>query len=77
MESLTEKIFEQALDLPIEDRLDLIDKLLISSNLVSRKEIDDAWAQEVENRFSDLENNKTKLIEGKEVFEKIHLRYSK
>jgi hypothetical protein len=38
MES-SEKIYEQALNLPINDRLILIDKLLISTNLPAQNEI--------------------------------------
>ena len=77
METLSEKIYNQALDLPIEDRLALIDKLLISSNLQNQEDIDLAWAQEVEARFQSFEDGKAKLISGEEVFEKIRKRFSK
>lgn len=76
MEVLTEKIYEQALDLPIEDRLLLIDKLLQSTNLPIQKEIDQAWASEVELRSQAIESGKAKLIPGEEVFKKIKERYS-
>ena len=76
MMALAEKIYEQALDLPIDDRLILIDKLLYSTNLPTRKEIDQAWAKEVELRCKALENGKAKLIPGEEVFEKVKKRFS-
>ena len=77
MAELAEKIYEQALELPIDDRLILIDKLLISTNLPTQNDIDQAWAQEVERRCQELENGKAKLISGEEVFEKIKKRFSK
>lgn len=76
MVALAEKIYEQALGLPIDDRLILIDKLLYSTNLPTRKEIDQAWAKEVELRCKALENGKAKLISGEKVFEKIKKRFS-
>jgi hypothetical protein len=76
MAVLAEKIYEQALNLPIDDRLALIDKLLKSSNLSSQEEIDMAWSEEVEVRFQNLINGTAKLIPGEVVFEKIKKRFS-
>ncbi len=77
MELLTEKIYEQALDLPIEDRLLLIDKLLQSTNLPTQEEIDRVWAKEVEIRNQEIESGKAKLIPGEDVFKKVKERYSR
>ena len=77
MIALSEKIYEQALDLPINDRLLLIDKLLRCTNLPTQEEIDQAWSREVEIRSQELENGKAKLIPGEEVFKKIRKRFSK
>ena len=77
MAELTEKLYEQALDLPIEDRLDLIEKLLKSTNLPIQKEIDQAWAAEVESRAQSLDKGGAKLVPGEEVFGKIKNRFSK
>lgn len=71
-----EKIYQQALDLPIDDRLDLIDKLLYSTNLPTQTEIDQAWAKEVELRVQSLETGKARLIPGEEVFDKIKKKFS-
>jgi putative addiction module component (TIGR02574 family) len=76
MES-SEKIYEQALNLPINDRLILIDKLLISTNLPAQNDIDQAWVKEVERRCQEVDNGTAKLIPGEEVFEKIlKMKYS-
>lgn len=73
---LAEKIFEQALDLPIDDRLTLIDKLLNSTNLPTQEKIDQAWSKEVDFRCQEFENGNAKLISGEKVFEKIKKRFS-
>ncbi len=72
-----EKVYNQALDLPIDDRLILIDKLLHSTNLPTQADIDQAWAKEVELRCKMLENGKAELIPGEETFEKIKKRFLK
>ncbi|MBN2001380.1 addiction module protein [candidate division KSB1 bacterium] len=77
MTNLAEKLYQQALDLPIDDRLVLIDKLLMSTNLPTQKDIDQAWSKEVERRCQELETGKAKLIPGEQVFEKIKKKYSK
>ncbi len=74
---MTEKIYEQALDLSTGDRLILIDKLLHSTNLPTQLEVDTVWAEEVEWRSKDIESGKAKMILGEEVFEKIKKRFGK
>ena len=74
---MTEKIYEQALDLPTGDRLILIDKLLHSANLPTQLEVDKLWAEEVERRSKEIESGKARLIPGEEVFEKIKKRFGK
>lgn len=77
MAILAEKIYEQALDLPIDDRLILIDKLLKSSNLSNQEEIDQEWSEEIELRFQNLKNGTAKLIPGEIIFDKIKKRFFK
>ncbi len=77
MAVLVEKIYKEALDLPTDDRLILIDKLLQSTNLPTQIEIDQAWAKEVDLRYEKLESGKARLIPGEEVFEKVKKRFSK
>ena len=74
---MTEKIYEQALDLPTGDRLILIDKLLHSANLPTQLEVDKLWAEEVERRSREIESGIAKMILGEEVFEKIKKRFGK
>ncbi len=77
MTELAEKIYEQALGLPIEDRLILIDKLLNSANLPTQADIDKAWSKEVERRCRKIDTGEAKFIPGEEVFQKIKKRFGR
>ena len=76
MIALAEKVYEEALDLPTDDRLKLIDKLLHSTNLSIQEDIDKAWSKEVNARSDRLKNGSAKLIPGEEVFAKIKSRFA-
>ena len=71
MTQITEKIYRQALDLPIEDRLSLIDKLLHSTNLPTNDEIDQSWIREIKKRSREIDQGKMKLVSGDDVLKKI------
>ena len=74
---LAEKIYEQALNLPIDDRLALIDKLLGIANLPTQEDIDQAWSKEVDIRCQELKNGTAKFVPGEDVFEKIKTIFAK
>ncbi len=74
MTALAEKIYNEALDLPAEDRLMLLDRLLHSSNLSTQADIDQAWVEEAERRDRQIDEGKEILIPGAEVFAKINAR---
>ncbi len=76
MTALVEKIYDEVLDLPSNDRLGLIDKLLESITPASRS-IQDAWIQEAEKRLTEYEAGTVEAIPGEEVFRKIHNRLNK
>ena len=71
MTSLARKIYQQALDLPIDDRLILIDQLIHSANLPTQSEIDLLWSQEVERRNKEIDDGLSVLIPGEEVIGRI------
>lgn len=77
MTDLAEKVYEEALDLPTDDRIILIDKLLHSTNLPTQLEIDQVWAIEVKRRSRQIDNGTAKLIPGEEVFGKVKKRFLK
>jgi hypothetical protein len=74
MTALAEKIYNEALDLPAEDRLTLLDRLLHSNNLSTQTDIDQAWIKEAERRDRQIDEGAATLIPGAEVFAKINAR---
>jgi hypothetical protein len=43
-----EKVFNEALSLPVDARIDLIEKLFLNLNLPTQGEVDRHWAKEAE-----------------------------
>ena len=76
MTILAEKIYGEVLDLPSEERLQLIDRLLQSVTPID-KSIEKAWIDEAEKRYREYKEGKVKAIPGDEVFRKIQHRLKK
>jgi putative addiction module component (TIGR02574 family) len=76
MPANTAEILDVVESLPIEMRLEIIDRLLES---VSPKnlEADEAWKVDVERRIDEVESGGVKLVPGEEVFERLRERYKK
>lgn len=71
-----DEIISVAESLPSDIRIQIIDKLLISLNLLE-KDIDKLWAEEAEKRVEELQTGKVKSIPGEIVFKEIYERISK
>ena len=72
-----EKVFDEALSLPADTRICLVDRLLGSLNLPTRPEIDRQWAEEAERRVAEIDSGKVHLIPGKKVFERIRSKFAR
>ncbi|HHE31925.1 MAG TPA: addiction module antitoxin RelB [Chlorobaculum parvum] len=72
-----DRVIEEALSLPANLRLSLIEKLLESLNQTIDPEIDRLWAEEAERRILQVEEGKAQLISGEEVFARIREKHSK
>jgi putative addiction module component (TIGR02574 family) len=72
-----DRVIDEALSLPADARLSLVEKLLTSLNLPIDAEINRLWAEEAEHRVSQIEEGKAKLIRGDEVFAKIRAKHEK
>ena len=72
----TDELSLEAVSLPVETRIMLVNKLLESLN-PSKKEIDELWATEAEERIADIRTGKEKTISGEEVFKEIREKYRK
>ena len=77
MPTVTDKVYDEALSLPADARIGLVEKLLSSLNLPTQNEIDRAWAAEAERRVDQIDSGKVKLIPGKRVFERIRQKYQR
>ncbi len=77
MSVVADKVFNEALSLPSDARMVLVEKLLTSLNLPTHAEIDHLWAEEAERRVSQIDRGNAKLISGDEVFAKIRQKYQR
>lgn len=77
MATTNDRVIDEALSLPADARLSLVEKLLTSLNLPIDKEIDRLWAEEAEHRVFQIEEGKVKLIPGEQVFTKIRAKHGK
>ena len=77
MLTVADKVFDEALSLPADDRLGLVEKLLCSLNLPTQCEIDSLWAEEAERRVGEIDRGEVELIPGEKVFEKIRQKYAR
>lgn len=77
MGTTNDRVIEEALSLPADIRLSLVEKLLTSLNLPIDEEIDRLWAEEAERRVSQIEEGKIKLVPGREVFDRIRSKHMK
>jgi len=77
MPTTNDRVIDEALSLPSNVRLSLVEKLLTSLNLPIDEEINRLWAEEAERRVSQIEEGKAKLVPGEEVFAKIRAKHRK
>ena len=71
-----DELMSEAVSLPVEIRLQLVEKLLESLN-PSHKDIDKLWATEVERRITEIDRGEVKTVAGDDVFRKLHDRLKK
>lgn len=73
--ALSNKIVEEAMFLPSNERLALIESLIQSLNLPTQAEVDKIWAVEAEKRIKELDEGIVKEISGDEVIKEVRERY--
>ena len=75
MDTLTNRVTTEAMLLPSNERIILVDELIKSLNLPLNDSIDKAWSTEAEKRVDDLNNGNANTVDGEEVFRKIRSKY--
>jgi putative addiction module component (TIGR02574 family) len=71
-----DELMSEAVSLPVEIRVQLVEKLLESLN-PSHKDIDELWATEVERRIAEIDRGEVKTVQGEDVFRKLRDRLKK
>jgi putative addiction module component (TIGR02574 family) len=74
--SSKDDLISEAVSLPVEIRIQLVEKLLQSLN-PSHQGIDELWAVESEMRVDQIERGEVKTVPGDEVFERLLKRLKK
>ena len=72
-----DEILKAALALPPGARAMLADHLLVSLDGPNQKEIDAAWAEEVERRIREVDEGKVETIDGELVMQRLRERLKK
>ena len=72
-----EEILTAALALPPGTRAMLADHLLESLDAPNQKEIDAAWADEVERRIREIDEGKVETIDGELVMQELRSRFNR
>ena len=77
MSAVMMNVVNEALDLPVDARIGLIDRLLESLNLPARPEIERLWSEEAERRIAEIDRGDVALIPGETVFARIKENYGR
>ncbi len=72
----TKELINEAISLPVEERVIIVDLLLRSLNQ-PKTEIDKKWAEVAKRRLAEIRSGKVKVIAGEEVFDEIYKRFNK
>ena len=75
MPVVAKKVLDEALQLPADARVNLVEELLTSLNLPTQPEIDQLWAEEAEKRIAQIDKGEIKLVPGRKVFSNIRKKY--
>lgn len=70
----TQKLIDEAVSLPVEERVLVVDSLLRSLNQ-PESEIDKKWVVTAKQRLTELRSGSVDAVPGEKVFEKIWQRF--
>lgn len=71
----TDKLIEEALSLPVEERALIADSPLRSLN-EPKSAVDDKWIEAAQRRLGEIRESKVKPVPGEEVFAAISKRFA-
>jgi putative addiction module component (TIGR02574 family) len=71
----TAKLVSMVEALPVDAKIELVDKILESLS-PTQNEMDEMWKEKVESRIDEVKNGKVQPIPGERIFAKIRERFS-
>jgi putative addiction module component (TIGR02574 family) len=74
MTQATQRLLEQAMALPADEKIRFAEELLASLDPADQKEIDAAWAEEIDRRIADYDAGRAQAIPADEVFRRLRER---
>jgi len=77
MTKAQQKVLDEALSLPVEARVALVESLLLSLNVPTQREIDELWAKEAERRVSQIDRGEVELVPGEQAFSRIRKKHKR
>ena len=72
----TKELIDEAISLPVEERMLIVDLLLRSLNQ-PKAEIDKKWVEVAKRRLTEIKTGSVEAVPGKDVFERIQHRFDK
>jgi putative addiction module component (TIGR02574 family) len=77
MSANAEKILQEALNLPPQDRAEVLERLLATFQQPPDPELDKLWAQEAEDRLAAYDRGELGAVSADEVFTRIERQRGK
>lgn len=77
MTAVAERIYNEVLDLPTDERLSLLDRLLHTTTVPTETDVEQAWIEESRKRLDEIREGKTETIPAKAVLQEIQERFRK
>ena len=75
MGTSTARVFDDALALPADERLALVDVLLGSLNAPIDPQIARLWEDEAERRVAQIDSGEATLVDGETAFSRLRAKY--
>ena len=72
--SSLEQLFREARELPQDQQLALVERLLSAHSPADSKDVESAWDREIRKRITDYDEGKTSSRPAHEVFSELDLR---
>ncbi len=76
MNTALQKIKDQAIALPLEERAELAHKLILSLDGTAGTDIENAWDSEIKKRVEEIKSGKAKGRPAENILAEIRAKYS-